>query len=98
VDVLVGCFWMIRREALEDVGLLDEDFFMYGEDLDWCLRCWKTGWKVVFFPGGEAIHHRGCSSATQPVRCAVAQQRSVLRYWSKHHGFWGVMGIRSITL
>ncbi len=96
VDVLVGCFWMMRREAVEAVGLLDEDFFLYAEDVDWCRRCWKAGWQVVFFPGAEVIHHRGTSSSADPVRFAVEQQRSVLHYWSKHRGLCGRMGIQSI--
>jgi GT2 family glycosyltransferase len=96
VDALVGCFWMLRSDALKDVGPLDESFFMYGEDVDWCKRCWRAGWKVVFFPGAKAIHHRGTSSATQPVWSAVAQQRSVLHYWSKYHGVFGLLGIQSI--
>jgi GT2 family glycosyltransferase len=96
VDVLVGCFSMIRREAFNDVGLLDEDLFMYGDDVDWCRRCWKAGWQVVFFPGAKAIHDRGKITAPYPVRFAVAQQKSVLHYWRKHHSFWGVMGIRTI--
>ena len=98
VDVLMGCFSMIRRETLNEVGLLDEDLFMYGDDVDWCRRCWKAGWPVVFFPGARAIHDRGKTTAPYPVRFAVAQQRSVLYYWRKHHGVWGVMGIRSIML
>jgi GT2 family glycosyltransferase len=98
VDVLVGCFSMIRREAFNDVGLLDEDLFMYGDDVDWCRRCWKVGWQVVFFPGAKAIHDRGRITAPYRVRFAVAQQKSVLHYWRKHHSFWGVIGIRGITL
>jgi len=98
VDVLVGCFSMIRREAFDQVGLLDENLFMYGDDVDWCRRAWKAGWQVVFFPGARAIHDRGKITAPYPVRFAVAQQRSVLYYWRKHHGFWGEMGIRSIML
>jgi hypothetical protein len=98
VDVLVGCFSMIRRETFEEVGLLDEDLFMYGDDVDWCRRCWMAGWQVVFFPGAKAIHDRGKITAPYPVRFAVAQQKSVLHYWSKHHSFWGVMGIQSIIL
>jgi len=98
VDVLVGCFSFIRRQALDSVGLLDEKLFMYGDDVDWCRRCWQAGWEVVFFPGAQAIHDRGKTTAPYPVRFAVAQQRSILYYWSKHHGFWGVAGIRSITL
>jgi len=98
VDVLVGCFSFIRRETFDQVGLLDESLFMYGDDLDWCRRCWKAGWQVVFYPGARAIHDRGKITAQYPVRFAVAQQQSVLYYWRKHHGFWGVMSIRGIIL
>jgi GT2 family glycosyltransferase len=96
VDVLVGCFSVIRRETFDDVGLLDEGLFMYGDDVDWCRRCWHTGWEVVFYPGARAIHDRGKTTAPYPVRFAVAQQRSIVYYWRKHHTFWGVMGIRGI--
>jgi GT2 family glycosyltransferase len=96
VDVLVGCFSMIRREAFDAVGLLDEDLFMYGDDVDWCRRCWNAEWQVVFYPGAQAIHDRGKITANYPVRFAVAQQRSVIHYWRKHHSFFGVLGIRGI--
>jgi GT2 family glycosyltransferase len=98
VDVLVGCFSMIRRETFEAVGLLDEGLFMYGDDVDWCRRARNAGWEVVFHPAGQAIHDRGKITAPYPVRFAVAQQRSILYYWSKHHGLWGVWGIRMIML
>ncbi len=95
-DVLVGCFWMIRREALESVGLLDEDFFIYAEDLDWCRRCWNAGWRVSFFPEAQAIHYRAASSANDPARFAIEQQRAVLHYWDKYHSWAGRFGIRGI--
>jgi hypothetical protein len=97
VDVLVGCFSMIRHETFDEVGLLDENLFMYGDDVDWCRRSWKAGWHVVFYPEARAIHDRGKITAPYPVRFAVAQQKSVLYYWRKHHGIWGEMGIRVIT-
>ena len=96
VDVLVGCFSMIRRETFDQVGLLDEGLFMYGDDVDWCRRARNGGWEVVFHPDGQAIHDRGKITAPYPVRFAVAQQRSVLYYWKKHHSIFGVLGIRSI--
>lgn len=96
VDVIVGCFSMIRREAMESVGMLDEQLFMYGDDVDWCRRARNAGWQVFFYPGARAIHDRGKTTAPYPVRFAVAQQRSVLHYWKKHHGFLEVMGIRTI--
>jgi len=98
VDVIVGCFSMIRRETFDVVGLLDENLFMYGDDVDWCRRCWNAGWQVVFYPGARAIHDRGKITAPYPVRFAVAQQKSVLYYWTKHHSVFGVLGIRSIML
>ena len=88
VDVIVGCFSMIRREAFDEVGLLDEDLFMYGDDVDWCRRAWNAGWQVVFYPEARAIHDRGKTTAAFPVHFAVAQQRSVLLYWTKHHTSW----------
>jgi GT2 family glycosyltransferase len=98
VDVIVGCFSMIRRETFDEVGLLDEDLWMYGDDVDWCRRARNAGWQVVFYPGGQAIHDRGKTTAPYPVRFAVAQQRSVLHYWRKHHSFLDVLGIRTIML
>ena len=98
VEVLVGCFWMVRRDALDEVGLFDEALFMYGDDVDWCRRAWKTGWKVVFCPDAQAIHDRGSITAPYPVRFALAQQNSVLYYWSKYHTTVAVLGIRSILV
>jgi GT2 family glycosyltransferase len=99
VDVLVGCFWMVRREALDQFGLLDDGFFMYAEDVDWCRRCWNAGWRVTFFPEAEAIHYRGGSSTKKdPVWIAVTQQQSILRYWKKHHGFFGALALRLVMI
>jgi len=89
VEVLTGWFWMVRREALEKVGGLDEQFFMYGEDIDWCKRFWNAGWRVVFFPKAEALHYGGASSSRAPIRNAVEMLRARLQYVRKHHGMWG---------
>jgi len=96
VDVIVGCFSMIRRETFDEVGVLDEGLFMYGDDVDWCRRAHNAGWRVMFYPGAQAIHDRGKTTAPFPEHFAVAQQRSILRYWKKHHTLVGVLGIRSI--
>ena len=85
VDILSGCFWLVRRDALKKVGLLDEAFFMYGEDMDWCKRFWSAGWKLFFFPEAEAIHYGGASSSNAPVRFYVERQKADLQYWRKHH-------------
>jgi len=85
VDILSGCFWLVRRKSLDDVGGLDESFFMYGEDMDWCKRFWKHGWKLAFVPSAEAIHYGGASSANAPVRFYIERHRADLQYWQKHH-------------
>jgi len=86
VDALSGCFWMLRQKALDEVGLLDERFFMYGEDLDWCRRFHDAGWGVHFYPEAEAVHFGGASSASAPVKFFLEMQKADLQYWKKHHG------------
>jgi hypothetical protein len=86
IDALSGCFWMVRRTALDDVGLLDERFFMYGEDLDWCRRFHDAGWDVCFYPDAQAVHYGGASSAMAPIRFYLEMQKADLQYWEKHHG------------
>jgi GT2 family glycosyltransferase len=85
VDVLSGCFWIARREAVAQVGLLDENFFMYAEDYDWCKRFHASGWDVVYVPSAVATHYGGASSANTPTHCFVALRRASLQYWKKHH-------------
>lgn len=62
VEAISGSFMMIRRETVEQIGLLDEAFFMYGEDLDWCYRVGQSGWKVMYYPHTQIIHFKGESS------------------------------------
>jgi GT2 family glycosyltransferase len=97
VEVLVGCFSALRRKAIDQVGMLDENFYMYGDDLDWCRRLRQGGWRVVFFPGAQAIHYIGTSTTKKdPVRYSLLQQQSVLRYWRKYHSRAGVVGIQCL--
>ena len=93
VDVLAGCFLMVRREALNQVGLLDERFFIYSEDVDWSRRFWNAGWEVVFFPDAQAIHYRGGSSSNAPTKFAIEQDRAMLQYWEKYHQISGKVAI-----
>jgi GT2 family glycosyltransferase len=85
VEVLTGCFWFVRREALESVGWLDEQFFMYGEDLDWCRRFRDRGWEVAYVASARAVHHGGASSAEAPIRFFIEIHRAQLQYWRKYH-------------
>jgi GT2 family glycosyltransferase len=93
VDVLNGWFWLTRRSALDAVGPLDESFFMYGEDIDWCRRFGDAGWKRVYFAGAASIHYGGGSSSNAPIRFYVEQQRALLQYFSKHHNLANRAGL-----
>jgi GT2 family glycosyltransferase len=92
VEVLNGWFLVVRRRALERVGLLDPQFFMYVEDVDWCYRFRKAGEQVVFFAGAEAIHYGGASSSNAPLRFYFEMYRATWQFWRKHRGLAGRIG------
>jgi GT2 family glycosyltransferase len=85
VDSVAGAFLLVRRKAMDEVGLLDEDFYFYGEDIDWCKRFRKFGWDISFFPGAEAVHYGGGSSSRDPKRFSREKMKAILQYWKKHH-------------
>lgn len=87
IEVLSGCFLMIRREALKDVGLLDETFFIYGEDFDWGKRFYSAGWNPTMYPEAKAIHIGGASSSRANIRFLLEKMKADYQYWTKHHGF-----------
>ena len=86
VDVVTGCFMLVRREAIEQVGMMDERFFMYGEETDWCYRFRKRGWKIMFAPVGRIIHLGGQSTAKKPVAMIIQLRLSILKFIKKHYG------------
>ncbi len=86
VQVVTGCFMLIRKEALDGVGLMDERFFMYAEETDWCYRFGKAGWQVMFTPAAQIIHLGGQSTAQKPAEMIVQLRISILRFVGKHHG------------
>jgi GT2 family glycosyltransferase len=97
VEVLTGWFWMIPRAALEQIGGLDERFFMYGEDLDWCYRFHQAGWRLVFFAEAEALHYGAASSGQAPSRFYVEMIKANLQYFRKHYGWLGGLGFLAAT-
>ena len=86
VGILSGCCWFARRTGVEAVGGLNEAFFMYAEDMDWCLRFRRAGWLVMFNPSASITHYGGASSSREPIRFFVEKQRADLQYWRLHHG------------
>jgi GT2 family glycosyltransferase len=84
VDVVTGCFMLVRKEAISEVGFMDEQFFMYCEETDWCYRFKARGWKNLFTPEGQIVHIGGASAAKLGARRAVLQNNSEVRYMFKH--------------
>lgn len=86
VDWVTGAAMLLRTAALEAVGLFDEGFFMYAEELDLCRRLWAAGWEVHFEPRSRVVHHEGASSSQVVPARHLHFQRSRVRYFRKHHG------------
>ena len=86
VDWVVGACLLVRREAYEQVGGLDEGFFMYSEELDWCKRIKDAGWEVIYLPTATVIHHEGKSSEQVIPARHIRFQTSKVRYFRKHYG------------
>jgi hypothetical protein len=85
VDCLVGAFMLVRRETIEQVGLLDEQFFMYGEDIDWCYRIKQAGWEIYYYPYTSIIHYKGASSRRKPFKIIYEFHRAMILFHRKHY-------------
>lgn len=90
VDWVIGAFMMVKSDALDDVGLLDEKYFLYVEDMDWCTRFWDRGWQVVYFPALEVIYS-GDRKSTSPLiagslfnKYSIYHMRSYFRFLVKN--------------
>lgn len=84
VDAVSGSFMMLRREVYEQVGGLDEDFFMYGEDLDWCYRIQQAGWKIYYVPQTQIIHYKGESTKRSDIDELKAFYEAMELFVKKH--------------
>ena len=89
VDWVMGAALVLRREALDQVGLFDEDFFLYSEEVDLQFRLRQAGWDVHYFPDATVVHHESQFSADIPERRIHEMWRSRHRYWRKHHSGTG---------
>jgi N-acetylglucosaminyl-diphospho-decaprenol L-rhamnosyltransferase len=86
---------LARREALAAVGGFDEGFFLYEEDVDLCQRLRQAGWRVLFTPAAQVVHHLGRSMARAPERARLEYHRSHLRYYRKHNGPAATLALRA---
>lgn len=84
VEAISGACMLVRREAMEQVGLWDEGYFLHCEDLDWCLRFQRGGWHILFVPDAPVVHHQGACSRGRPYFVEWHKHRGMLRFYRKY--------------
>jgi N-acetylglucosaminyl-diphospho-decaprenol L-rhamnosyltransferase len=95
-DWLSASCVLARRRALDAVGGFDEDFFLYEEDVDLCLRLRRAGWRIVFTPAALVVHHLGRSMETAPETARLEYHRSHLRFYAKHNPLPQRLALRAL--
>jgi len=93
VEAISGACMLVKREAIEDVGLWDEGYFLHCEDLDWCMRFRQKGWKIMFVPDAKVIHHKGVCSRSRPIFVEWHKHKGMMRFYYKffRHRYPGVL-------
>ena len=86
VDWMAGACLLVRRQAIDQVGLMDERFFLYSEETDWCRRIKSAGWLNVYYPEARVVHVEGASSVRDRPRTLLLLNRSKILYAEKHFG------------
>ena len=86
VDSVIGACMLVRRETVEQVGLLDEGYFLFLEETDWCFRVKKAGWKIYHIPEAEIFHFQGKSAEAQKAKARIEYYRSRYHYFRKNRG------------
>lgn len=84
VDVVTGCYMLVRREAIDRVGVMDDQYFVYGEETDWCYRFKSAGWRVLFTPEAQIVHFGGGSSRQAAYQMKLQLYGSILRFMRQH--------------
>jgi GT2 family glycosyltransferase len=92
VDVLSGSGMMVRKKVVDQVGLLDEDIFMHGEDIDWCWRIKQGGWQIFYYPEAVIYHIHGASSRLRPVGATFDFHKGMAVFYRKHlaKNYWPI--------
>jgi GT2 family glycosyltransferase len=88
VDWVTGAAMMVRRQAIEKVGLMDERYFFYFEDVDWCRRFWQSGWRVVYFPEAQMTHYHTRESAEKTGLWSLTSKMTRVHIRSGIKYFW----------
>lgn len=93
VEAISGALMLVRQEAIENVGLWDEGYFLHCEDFDWCMRFRQKGWKILFIPNAPVLHHKGISSRSRPIFVEWHKHKGMIRFYRKffRHQYPGIM-------
>lgn len=83
VEAISGALMLVRREAIAQVGVWDEGYFLHCEDLDWCMRFRKKGWKIVFVPQVQVLHYKGVCSQNRPIFVEWHKHRGMAHFYQK---------------
>lgn len=100
VDYIIGAVFLIRRETLKQIGLLDEQFFMYAEDIDWCYRAALAGWETSYLGEISIYHHnRGSSDKSRELslRLQTLRDQSLFKFYKKHYGLFAAFIMNMLT-
>jgi len=97
VDEVSGACMLVRKSAVDEVGLLDERFFMYYEEVDWCRRMGKAGWEVHYLPSAQVIHHWSQGAKKSGLTGSRIAFRSQYLYFRKHHGLAQALALRTLS-
>ncbi len=98
IESVEGSCILLRREALDQVGLLDESFFMYSEEIDLCRRISEADWKLIWEPRAEIVHYGGASTRKVALEMFVQLYRAKTQYFRKHGGRWSARLYKAILL
>jgi hypothetical protein len=98
VESILGACLLVRRDAFEEAGLLDEQFFIYTEEIDLCRRLQDRGWQIYWVPESVIVHYGGASTTQVALRMFVELYRSKVQYFRKHFGRRGVIGYKAVLL
>jgi GT2 family glycosyltransferase len=98
VESILGACLLVRRDALEAAGLLDEQFFIYTEEIDLCRRLQDRGWHLYWIPRSVIVHHGGASTTQVALRMFVELYRSKVQYFRKHFGRRGALGYKAVLV
>ncbi len=93
VEAISGALMLVRREAMADVGPLDEGYFLHCEDLDWCMRFRKKGWKILFVPDAPVVHYQGTCSRSRPIFVEWHKHKGMMRFYREffRHQYPGML-------